>query len=155
MKFLQVSLFVGLALAVSEVFAQSTAEAALAASNGTAYAAAEPSNISIDPSNIQESLAHNINGLILGTGICNFDANILSNVGVAQQIQLLSQLQQLAQLQQLGLVSAVSVDQLIQQEILVNNFNLSIVKRKVNEVVRQNSRKKRSTTRKRKCATKP
>lgn len=81
-------------------------------------------DINIDPNDIQGSLGQNILDLMLALGICNFNLNSLQGLGLGNEIQLLLQLQQLQQLQALGIVNSFSVDQLIQQEILSQTFNL-------------------------------
>ncbi|KAL7629046.1 hypothetical protein AAE478_000564 [Parahypoxylon ruwenzoriense] len=112
-------------------------------------------NIDIDENNIEESLRQNIGDLMLSLGICNFDINSLLGLGLGNQIQLLLQLQQLAQLQQLGIVNSFSIEQLIQQEILLNNFNLNIIKRTVDTSVKHAARgKKRTIMTKRACQNK-
>jgi hypothetical protein len=82
-------------------------------------------DINIDPNDIQGSLGRNILDLMLALGICNFNLNSIQGLGLGSEIQLLLQLQQLQQLQALGIVNSFAVDQLIQQEILSRNFNLS------------------------------
>ncbi|KAI2623488.1 hypothetical protein GGS26DRAFT_220402 [Hypomontagnella submonticulosa] len=105
--------------------------------------------------NIQENLLENIEDLMLNLGICNFDFNSLNGIGVGNQIQLLLQLQQLAQLQQLGIVNSFSIEQLLQQEILLNNFNLGVFKRTVDSSVKQAAREnKRTVMTKRACQNK-
>ncbi|KAF3065371.1 hypothetical protein GL218_02029 [Daldinia childiae] len=94
---------------------------------------------------IKGNLQENIGNLMLSLGICNFNLGSISNIGVGNQIQLLLQLQQLAQLQQLGLVNSFSIEQLIQQELLLNNFNLNIIKRTVSASVKQASRENKRT----------
>ncbi|KAI0386052.1 hypothetical protein F5Y04DRAFT_162784 [Hypomontagnella monticulosa] len=102
--------------------------------------------------NIQGNLQQNIEDLMLSLGICNFNFNSINNLGVGNQIQLLLQLQQLAQLQQLGIVNSFSIEQLLRQEILLNNFNLNILKRTVNSSVKQAAREnKRTVMTKREC----
>ncbi|KAI6090162.1 hypothetical protein F4821DRAFT_229791 [Hypoxylon rubiginosum] len=101
--------------------------------------------INIDQNNLEESLLQNLELLMLGLGICNFDFNSLGGIGINDQIQLLLQLQQLQQLQQLGLVNSVSIEQLIQQELLLNNFNLNIFKRTISAAVKQGARESKRT----------
>jgi hypothetical protein len=81
-------------------------------------------DINIDPNDIQGSLGQNILDLMLALGICNFNLNSLQGLGLGNEIQLLLQLQQLQQLQALGIINSFAVDQLIQQEILSQTFNL-------------------------------
>ncbi|KAI4859232.1 hypothetical protein F4820DRAFT_440467 [Hypoxylon rubiginosum] len=108
--------------------------------------------INIDQNNLEESLLQNLEGLMLGLGICNFDFGSLSGIGINDQIQLLLQLQQFAQLEQLGLVNSFSIEQLIQQELLLNNFNLNIFKRTISATVKQAAREnKRTIMTKREC----
>ncbi|KAI1104120.1 hypothetical protein F4804DRAFT_207680 [Jackrogersella minutella] len=108
--------------------------------------------IDIDQNNLQGSLQQNIGNMMLSLGVCNFNLGSISGIGINNQIQLLLQLQQLQQLQQLGLVNSVSVQQLIQQELLLNNFNLNIIKRTVNASVKQAAREqKRTIMTKREC----
>jgi hypothetical protein len=109
------------------------------ASNSSAVAGDlqnELGNISLDPNNLQGSVLNNIEQLMLGMGVCNFDINSLSGLGLSQEIQLLLQLQQLQQLQALGIVNAATLQGFLQQELFVNNFSLGIIKRKVNHLVR-------------------
>ncbi|KAI0404177.1 hypothetical protein F4802DRAFT_598380 [Xylaria palmicola] len=110
-------------------------------------------DINIDPNDIQGSLQQNILDLLLSMGICNFNLNSLQGIGLNNQIQLLLQLQQLQQLQALGIVNSFAVDQLIQQELLSQTFNLNIIKRSIDASVRQASRgKKRTTMLRRQCS---
>jgi len=85
----------------------------------------ELNDINIDPNDIQGSLGQNILDLMLALGICNFNLNSIQGLSLGNEIQLLLQLQQLQQLQALGIVNSFAVDQLIQQEILSQTFNLS------------------------------
>ncbi|KAI1767316.1 hypothetical protein GGR53DRAFT_140148 [Hypoxylon sp. FL1150] len=101
--------------------------------------------INIDQNNLEESLLQNLEVLMLGLGICNFNIDSLAGVGINDQVQLLLLLQQLAQLQQLDLVNSVSIEQLIQQELLLNNFNLNILKRTISAAVKQASRESKRT----------
>ncbi|KAI1381899.1 hypothetical protein F4677DRAFT_8315 [Hypoxylon crocopeplum] len=115
----------------------------------------ENDGIDIDDDNFEESLEQNIVELMLGLGICDFDFGSLGDIGLNSQVQLLLQLQQLAQLQQLGLVNSFSIEQLIQQELLLNNFNLNIFKRTVSATVKQAARaNKRTVMVKRECKNK-
>ena len=82
-------------------------------------------NVQLDPNDISGSLNLHVQDLMFGLGVCNFDINSLFGLGVNDQIQLILQLQQLQQLQLLGLVDPVSIAQLVQQELLLNNFRLS------------------------------
>lgn len=82
-------------------------------------------DVNIDENNVEGSLQENIGEIMLSLGICNFNIGSLSGIGINNQIQLLLQLQQLQQLQALGIVNSFSIEQLIQQELLLNNFNLS------------------------------
>ncbi|KAI1079185.1 hypothetical protein F5B20DRAFT_184072 [Whalleya microplaca] len=107
--------------------------------------------IDINENDVQGSLQQNILELMLSMGVCNFNIGSIAGLGINSQVQLLLQLQQLAQLQQLGIVNAVSIDQLIQQEILLNNFNLNIIKRTVNASVSQAARGKRRSVLRREC----
>ncbi|KAI3329210.1 hypothetical protein HD806DRAFT_276205 [Xylariaceae sp. AK1471] len=110
-------------------------------------------DINIDPNDIQGSLGQNILDLMLALGICNFNLNSIQGLNLGNEIQLLLQLQQLQQLQALGIVNSFAVDQLIQQEILSQNFNLNIIKRSINASIKQASRgKKRTVIMKRQCA---
>ncbi|RYP11587.1 hypothetical protein DL765_007687 [Monosporascus sp. GIB2] len=79
-------------------------------------------------------------GLMFGLGVCSFNVDSLVGLGLDDQIQLVLQLQQLAQLEALGLVNAFAVDQLVQKEIFLSNFNLSIIKRTINDAVKRASR---------------
>ncbi|KAK6948380.1 hypothetical protein Daesc_010146 [Daldinia eschscholtzii] len=97
----------------------------------------------LDDNNIKDNLQQNIGKLMLLLGVCNFDLGSINGIGVGSQIQLLLQLQQLAQLQQLGLVNSSSIEQLLRQELLLNNFNLKIIKRTVNASVKQAAREKK------------
>ncbi|KAI2782476.1 hypothetical protein F4815DRAFT_463383 [Daldinia loculata] len=94
---------------------------------------------------IKGNLEQNIGNLMLSLGICDFNIGSIGGIGIGSQIQLLLQLQQLAQLQQLGLVNSFSIEQLIRQEILLNNFNLKIIKRTVSASVKQASRENKRT----------
>ncbi|KAI1415746.1 hypothetical protein F5Y13DRAFT_186603 [Hypoxylon sp. FL1857] len=115
----------------------------------------ENDGINIDENNLEDSLQQNIGNLMLSLGICNFDLGSIGNIGIGNEIQLLLQLQQLAQLQQLGLVNSFSIEQLIQQELLLNNFNLNIIKRTVSASVKQAARaNKRTIMTKRACNNK-
>ncbi|KAI8956909.1 hypothetical protein F5Y11DRAFT_124741 [Daldinia sp. FL1419] len=108
-----------------------------------------------DKNNIKDNLQQNIGNLMLSLGVCDFDLGSLSGIGVGNQIQLLLQLQQLAQLQQLGLVNSFSIEQLVRQEILRNNFNLKIIKRTVSASVKQATREnKRSIVARKECRNK-
>ncbi|KAI1393959.1 uncharacterized protein F4822DRAFT_386526 [Hypoxylon trugodes] len=108
--------------------------------------------INLDNNNLEASLLQNIGGAMLSLGICNFNLGSLGDIGVNNQIQLLLQLQQLAQLQQLGLVSSRSIEQLLQQELLLNNFNLNIFKRTINATVKQAAREnKRNIAARKEC----
>ncbi|KAI1426907.1 hypothetical protein F5Y12DRAFT_712788 [Xylaria sp. FL1777] len=110
-------------------------------------------DINIDPNDIQGSLGQNILDLLLSMGICNFNLNSLGGLGLGNEIQLLIQLQQLQQLQALGIVNSFAVDQLIQQEILSQTFNLNIIKRSIQASVKQAARaKKRTVILRRQCA---
>lgn len=110
-------------------------------------------DINIDPNDILGSLGQNIFDLLLAMGICNFNLNSLQGLGLGNQIQLLLQLQQLQQLQALGIVNSLTVDQLFQQEILSQTFNLDIIKRSIDASVQRATRgKKRTTILKRQCA---
>ncbi|KAI0834067.1 hypothetical protein F5Y06DRAFT_177728 [Hypoxylon sp. FL0890] len=108
--------------------------------------------INIDENNLEDSLQQNIGNLMLSLGVCNFNLGSIGGIGIGNQIQLLLQLQQLAQLQQLGLVNSFSIEQLIQQELLLNNFHLNIIKRTVSASVKQAARaNKRTIMTKREC----
>ncbi|KAI0176098.1 hypothetical protein GGR52DRAFT_539455 [Hypoxylon sp. FL1284] len=108
--------------------------------------------LNIDQNDLQGSLQQNIQVLVLGMGICNLDLRGLSGLGVNDQVQLLLQLQQLQQLQQLGLVSSASVEQLLQQELVLNNFQLNILKRTISASVKQGAREsKRTVTARKEC----
>ncbi|KAI1298964.1 hypothetical protein F5Y03DRAFT_397913 [Xylaria venustula] len=102
-------------------------------------------NINVDPNDIQGSLGQNILDLLLSMGVSNFDLNSLGGLGVGDEIQLFIQLQQLQQLQALGIISSATVDQLIQQEILSQNFNLSVIKRSIDVSVRRAARGRKRT----------
>ncbi|KAJ8133506.1 hypothetical protein O1611_g115 [Lasiodiplodia mahajangana] len=109
-------------------------------------------DINIDPNDIQGSLGQNILDLMLAMGICNFNLNSLQGLGLGNEIQLLLQLQQLQQLQALGIINSFAVDQLIQQEILSQTFNLGIIKRSIDASVKLATRgKKRPAILKRQC----
>ncbi|KAI0848974.1 hypothetical protein F5Y00DRAFT_262132 [Daldinia vernicosa] len=109
----------------------------------------------LEENDIKGNLQQNIGNLMLSLGVCNFDIGSISGIGVGSQIQLLLQLQQLAQLQQLGLVNSFSIEQLIRQEILLNNFNLKIIKRTVSASVKQASREnKRAIVARKQCQNK-
>ncbi|KAI1447613.1 hypothetical protein F5Y02DRAFT_348465 [Annulohypoxylon stygium] len=108
--------------------------------------------INIDPNNLEGSLQSNIGNLMLGLGICNFDIGSIGGIGINNQIQLLLQLQQLQQLQQLGLVNSFSIQQLLQQELLLGQFNLNIFKRTISATIKQAARaNKRTVMTKREC----
>ncbi|KAI0008595.1 hypothetical protein F4779DRAFT_429824 [Xylariaceae sp. FL0662B] len=111
----------------------------------------DEAGIDIDENDVQGSLEQNILELMLSMGVCNFDIASIAGIGIGSQVQLLLQLQQLAQLQQLGIVNAVSIGQLVQQEILLNNFNLNIIKRTVDASVKQAARGKKRAVMKREC----
>ncbi|KAI0104750.1 hypothetical protein GGR51DRAFT_218196 [Nemania sp. FL0031] len=109
-------------------------------------------DINIDPNDIQGSLGQNILDLMLALGICNFNLNSLQGLGLGNEIQLLLQLQQLQQLQALGIINPFAVDQLIQQEILSQTFNLGIIKRSIDASVKLATRgKRRPAILKRQC----
>ncbi|KAJ8123830.1 hypothetical protein ONZ43_g313 [Nemania bipapillata] len=112
-------------------------------------------DINIDPNDIQGSIGQNILDLMLAMGICNFNLNSLQGLGLGNEIQLLLQLQQLQQLQALGIINPFAVDQLIQQEILSQTFNLAgagIIKRSIDASVKLSTRgKKRPAVLKRQC----
>ncbi|KAI0022542.1 hypothetical protein F4780DRAFT_180471 [Xylariomycetidae sp. FL0641] len=106
----------------------------------------------IDPNDVQGSIDQGIEDLMLSMGICDFDLGGIAGLGLGDELQLLLQLQQLAQLQQLGIVNSFAVDQLIQQELLLNNFSLNILKRSVGSAVAQAARgRKRTVIGKRQC----
>ncbi|KAI1093531.1 hypothetical protein F5B19DRAFT_491374 [Rostrohypoxylon terebratum] len=108
--------------------------------------------INIDPNDLEGSLQSNIGNLMLGLGICNFNIGSIGNIGIGNQIQLLLQLQQLQQLQQLGLVNSFSIQQLLQQELLLGRFNLNIFKRTIDATIKQAARaNKRTVMTKREC----
>ncbi|XDG07085.1 hypothetical protein ABKA04_006700 [Annulohypoxylon sp. FPYF3050] len=108
--------------------------------------------INIDPNDLEGSLESNIGNLMLGLGICNFDIGSIGGIGINNQIQLLLQLQQLQQLQQLGLVNSFSIQQLLQQELLLGQFNLNIFKRTISATIKQAARaNKRTVMTKREC----
>ncbi|KAI1207932.1 uncharacterized protein F4807DRAFT_462027 [Annulohypoxylon truncatum] len=108
--------------------------------------------INIDPNNLEGSLQQNIGNLMLGLGICDFNIGSIGGIGVGNQIQLLLQLQQLQQLQQLGLVNSFSIQQLLQQELLLGQFNLNIFKRTISATIKQAARaNKRTVMTKREC----
>ncbi|KAI1779624.1 hypothetical protein F4818DRAFT_436927 [Hypoxylon cercidicola] len=114
--------------------------------------AEQEDGLNIDQNDLEGSLLQNIEALMLGLGICNFNFGILGGIGINDQIQLLLQLQQLQQLAQLGLVNSASIEQLIQQELLLNNFNLNIFKRTISATVKQAAREsKRTIMTKREC----
>lgn len=167
MQFFKVSFLVGLALTVPAVLAKKNAnavsEADIAALLSNSSLASNSSNIgsnngnfnfinglNLDSNNLQGSLVGNIEQLLLSMGLCNFDSNSLSGLGINNSFQLMLQLQQLGQLMSLGLVSSSSVEQLLQQEFLSNNFGQSLnslsnlnslslfggIRRKVDEVSR-------------------
>lgn len=85
----------------------------------------EDENVELDPNDISGSLNQHVQGLMFGLGVCDFDVSSLGGLSVRDQLQLILQLQQLAQLQALGLVDSVSIGQLVQKELLLNNFRLS------------------------------
>ncbi|KAI0116985.1 hypothetical protein F4814DRAFT_414695 [Daldinia grandis] len=101
----------------------------------------EKDNQDNDKGNLQQ----NIGNLMLSLGVCDFSIGSISGISLGSQIQLLLQLQQLAQLQQLGLVNSFSIEQLIRQEILLDNFNLKIIKRTVSASVKQAGRENKRT----------
>ncbi|KAI2469894.1 hypothetical protein F4781DRAFT_203916 [Annulohypoxylon bovei var. microspora] len=108
--------------------------------------------INIDQNDVEGSLLQNIGNLILGLGICNFNIGSIGNIGLNDQIQLLLQLQQLQQLEQLGLINSGSIQQLLQQELLLGQFNLNIFKRTISATVKQAAREnKRTVMVKREC----
>ena len=82
-------------------------------------------DVQLDPNDISGSLNQHVQGLMFGLGVCDFDVSSLGGLSVRDQLQLILQLQQLAQLQALGLVDSVSIGQLVQKELLLNNFRLS------------------------------
>lgn len=115
--------------------------------------------INIDNNNLEQSLQDNIGQLMFNMGICNFNSQQLGGIGVGNQVQLLLQLQQLQQLQSLGLVNNFGVNNIIQQNLLqsgLNIGNLGLFKREIQDVVRKNTKLRRSVYRKRqsqKCAS--
>lgn len=136
MKFTVVSFFAA-ALALPGILASASGEAdnsTAVASNGTYVQnendAAEveqylQDDVNLDENDISGSLSQHVQNLLFGLGVCNFNIGSLGGIGVNQQIQLILQLQQLQQLQQLGLIDSFSIAQLLQQELFLNNFNLS------------------------------
>lgn len=131
MKFHGVTLFLTLALTAGLSGAAAAAEKEVGQADTAGNMAAEVirnNDINIDPDDIQGSLGQNILDLMRALGICNFSFDSIEGLGLSlgNEIQLLLQLQQLQQLQALGLVNSFAVDQLVQQEILSRNFNLSM-----------------------------
>ncbi|KAI0144309.1 hypothetical protein GGR57DRAFT_518059 [Xylariaceae sp. FL1272] len=88
----------------------------------------------------QDNLEDAILQLMLSMGICNFNLNSIQNLGANNELQLLLQLQQLSQLEAIGAINPVVVDQLIQQEIIAQNFNLNVIKRSIDVSVEQAAR---------------
>lgn len=141
MKFTVASVFAALALApyLPGILASPSADAG--AGNNTAVAnngtyvenendAAEvekylDDDVNLDENDISGSLSQHVEDLMFLLGVCNFDINSLVGLGVNDQIQLILQLQQLQQLQALGLIDSFGIAQLVQQELFLNNFNLS------------------------------
>ncbi|KAI2602832.1 hypothetical protein GGR54DRAFT_464670 [Hypoxylon sp. NC1633] len=138
------------------MFRRELASNGTAAANGTeAVDAGNIDGINIGNNDLEGGLLQNIEGLLLGLGVCNFDLGQFASIGVNSQIQLLLQLQQLVQLQQLGIVNSFSIEQLLQQELLLNNFSLNILKRTINASVTQAAREnKRVVMTKRECKSK-
>ena len=130
-------LYAALALApyLTGILASGAAENATDVANNNTYVENEndvaevgkyiDDDVQLDPNDISGSLNQHVQGLMFGLGVCNFDIASLVGLGVNDQIQLILQLQQLAQLQALGLVDSVSVAQIVQKELLLNNFRLS------------------------------
>ncbi|KAI0972589.1 hypothetical protein F4678DRAFT_478458 [Xylaria arbuscula] len=102
-------------------------------------------NINIDPNDIQGSLGQNILDLLLSMGVSNFNLNSLGGLGIGDEIQLFLQLQQLQQLQSLGIINSATIDQLLQQEILSQNFNLSVIKRNIDASLKRAARGRKRT----------
>ena len=129
MKFSTLPVLVAAAMSAVGVAAEKGAEKANSAEeaadllkqaeviNGTAGLEQGRGNLQLDSNDLEGSVSNNINDLLLGVGICNFNVDALNQLNLAQEVQMLVQLQQLVQLEQLGLVSVNAIDALIQQEL--------------------------------------